>query len=142
MGETDSEHAFCLLLNAIAESGEADAASPRRLVKAIAPLVGRLAGLGEFNFMLSDGEHLMAHAHSRLHGLRRSCTHEGCRQRVVLLATAPLSDEKWVPITPGTLHVFAHGEEVARSKVSAPWTAAPRPRRSMKTESMTKELHA
>ena len=154
IGETDSEYAFCLLLDAIAQGGDAGAASPRRLVETIAPVVGRLAGLGEFNFMLSDGEHLVAHAHSRLHGLRRSCNQGGCRQRVVLLATSPLSDETWHPITPGSLLVFARGEEVARCAVSAPWKAPPRPQqamppgKSMNPEQstnkifMTKEMHA
>lgn len=131
IGETDSELAFCLLLDAIAQGGDAGAASPRALVETIAPVVGRLAGLGEFNFMLSNGAYLVAHAHSRLHELRRSCTQAGCRQRVVLLATSPLSDEMWHPIAPGSLLVFARGEEVARSTVSAPWKPASRPVKAM-----------
>ncbi|MAF50313.1 MAG: class II glutamine amidotransferase [Rhodospirillaceae bacterium] len=121
MGDTDSEYAFCLLLDAIAEHGDSACAfSPADFVTRIDRLVEQLAGFGEFNFMLSDGDHLTAPVHSRLHLLRRTCDQEDCQQEVVLLATSPLTDEPWVPLIPGSLYVFAHGTELARKAVSSP----------------------
>ncbi len=114
MGETDSEYAFCLLLDALATPVRADsgAFSVPELVARLGPLVERLADFGEFNFMLSDGDHMLAHAHTRLHVLHRTCDQEDCQQDVILLATSPLTDETWVSLVPGSLHVFVRGREV------------------------------
>ena len=87
-------------------------------MRTIGPLVNRLAELGEFNFVLGNGESLIAHAHTRLYALRRSCRKDGCRQTVVLLATSPLTGEPWVQLASGSIHVYANGQEcsaVARS---------------------------
>ncbi|MEY8828883.1 class II glutamine amidotransferase [Sedimentitalea sp. XS_ASV28] len=110
LGDTDSEHAFCLLLNRIAESGPGLSAG--ELLTTITPLISDLASLGEFNFMLSDGEHLIAHAHTHLHKLRRNCCGGDAAQEIVLFATKPLTDEPWQPLEPGSVHVFAEGKEV------------------------------
>lgn len=115
IGETDSERAFCLLLDVVAARCEETAPSAEEIATAIAPVVETLAGLGEFNFLLSDGAHLFAHAHTRLSAVERACDEAGCRQKVTLLATAPLTDEAWRPLT--GLHVFAAGDEV-----SGPWS--------------------
>jgi glutamine amidotransferase len=132
MGETDSEYAFCLLLDALAERarGECGTLSAPDLVARIAPLVERLAGFGEFNLMLSDGENVVAHAHTRLHLLHRTCDHEDCQQDVILLATSPLTDETWVPLIPGSLHVFVRGREVIPRARCSPSTAASEPHES------------
>ena len=113
LGETDSEYAFCVLLDAIAAShGQATGRpSAHAIVKTIAPLVNRMAELGELNFVLGNGESLIVHAHTRLHALRRTCGMDGCRRNVVLLATAPLTDEPWVQLAPGSIHVYEYGQE-------------------------------
>jgi len=115
LGETDSEHAFCLLLDAIAtlDAPARHPLSTHSVVERIRPVVERLARLGEFNFLLSDGASLIAHAHTRLHALRRTCTGECGRCEVVLLATSPLTDEPWTPLEPGSIHVYSMGMEVA-----------------------------
>ncbi|MDP3958993.1 MAG: class II glutamine amidotransferase [Pseudorhodobacter sp.] len=115
LGDTDSELAFCLMLDAIAAEG---APAPGKLtaveiIARIAPIVARLATLGEFNFFLSDGESLIVHAHTRLHLLARACTSCAGQVRVILLATLPLTDEPWVPLPPGSLHAYTGGREIA-----------------------------
>lgn len=72
-----------------------------------------LAELGELNFLMSDGVHLLVFANRRLHRVRRSCRERECDQEVVVLTTTPLTDEAWSPVELGRLHVFAAGREVA-----------------------------
>ena len=120
VGDTDSEYAFCLIMNAIARAslpGEARP-SPQKLLKIIRPIVEDLARLGEFNFILSDGENLYAHAHTKLHALRRTTGTSGRKQSVTLLATAPLTEEPWQALAPNSLRVYAGGNDI---------TPAPRP---------------
>lgn len=126
MGETDSEYAFCLLLDAVAgaEAGSGRGLDGADLAAALAPLITELAGLGEFNFMLSNGEFLVAFAHTRLHSLHRVCAQDGCAQELVLLATSPLTREPWLPLAPGSLRVFCRGREVARRDIEVASQAA------------------
>jgi glutamine amidotransferase len=113
LGDTDSEHAFCVLMDAIAAAHSIDQYIPSapKLVRTIQPVVDNLAELGEFNFLLGNGDCLIAHAHSRLYALRRSCQSGFCRQDVILLATVPLTEEPWEQLSPRTVHVYASGRE-------------------------------
>ncbi len=122
LGETDSEHAFCFLMDVMAASRGDASNGPSALaaVDTIRPLAVRLAGLGEFNFMLGNGDYLFVHAHTRLHELRRSCLKEGCMQEAVLLATVPLTDENWRPLAPDGIHVYANGREIPRPEQRKP----------------------
>ncbi len=131
LGDTDSELAFCLMLDAIAAAG-APVAGPlaaAEIIARISPLVARLADLGEFNFFLSDGASLIVHAHTRLHQLSRACTSCIGQLQVILLATLPLTDEPWAPLAPGSLHAFVRGHEIALQTPvfapAAPHTARP-----------------
>jgi glutamine amidotransferase len=111
LGETDSEYAFCLLLDAIVAASAAGGNTlvAVNLVEIIEPLVERLCAFGEFNFILSDGESLIVHAHTNLHALHRTCGIDNCAQKVVLLATSPLTDEPWVRLENGSIHVYSNG---------------------------------
>jgi|GEM_PF-4817116 len=60
---------------------------------------------------MSDGVHLLAFANTQLQQVNRTCVERGCEQRVVVLATSPLSDEPWSPLDLERLHVFAAGRE-------------------------------
>lgn len=111
IGETDSEYAFCLLLDRIARRRTIDG-----LVEAIREPVRRLAAMGEFNFMLSDGAQLIVHPHTKLFIARRACVESGCDQRVVLLATTPLTDEPWHALAREQLYVYRAGEELAHNR--------------------------
>jgi glutamine amidotransferase len=110
IGATDSEHAFCFLLNAITETGNRDKISEKELILMLNDPVQALEQLGEFNFLMSDGVHLIAFASTKLCYVQRNCMEHDCRQRVMLLATTPLTAEVWSPLIDGTLYVFAHGE--------------------------------
>lgn len=114
LGETDSELAFCVLLNAIARRVEKEGVlTPHTLVATIQPVVRRLVEFGEFNFILSDGEHIYVHAHTRLHVLNpnRSIQND---QRLVVLATEPLTDDRWQALRSDRIHVYRQGEDVVQ----------------------------
>jgi predicted glutamine amidotransferase len=127
VGNTDSEYAFCLIMNAIARAARPGEArpSPKKLLKTIRPIVDDLAGLGEFNFILSDGENLYVHAHTKLHALRRTIGTNGRKQSVTLLATAPLTAEPWQPLAPNSLRVYADGSDI--TPVPRPVSIRPTP---------------
>jgi predicted glutamine amidotransferase len=111
VGDTDSESAFCFLLETLAAVVPP---APRQISSgllggALRDAVAKLSHLGEFNFLLADGLHLVAHATGRLHMLQRPCRTEDCEEAAVLLATEPLSAEDWTPLERGSIHVFAAG---------------------------------
>ncbi|MDH4189395.1 MAG: class II glutamine amidotransferase [Betaproteobacteria bacterium] len=112
IGGTDSELAFCMLMDAIAcEHNAISRLEPGDIVAAITPLVRELRALGEFNFILSNGEHLFVHAHTRLHSLEAS--RKETRAAYVLLATQPLTREGWRPLQPGAIRVYRSGVATA-----------------------------
>jgi glutamine amidotransferase len=109
-GETDSEHAFCLVLEALAAChAGADAMQRAACVGTLAQAAHAVAAFGKFNFLLSDGERLYAYCHDRLHALERP----GGRQRAVAIATLPLSAESWSALQPGELRVYRAGTLIA-----------------------------
>ncbi|MCC7538392.1 MAG: class II glutamine amidotransferase [Deltaproteobacteria bacterium] len=112
LGETDSEHAFCFLLDRVANAGGDRVLEAGGLRAILRAPVTALSELGELNFLMSDGVHLLAFANTKLHVLPRACMERDCRQRVVLMATTPLTDEQWSPLATGKIHVFAAGQEV------------------------------
>ena len=70
-----------------------------------------IAAYGQFNFLMSDGEHLIAYGHDRLHSQQRM---EGGVQSVVI-ASAPLAgDEPWEAFEPGELRVYRDGQLLGR----------------------------
>ncbi len=112
IGETDSEHAFCFLLNQIAEASKDHWLEAEALAMVLhAPLLA-LSELGILNLLLSDGSHLLAFANTNLHQIQRVCMEHECNQRVILLATAPLTAESWVALPSAQLDIFVHGELV------------------------------
>jgi len=109
-GETDSELAFChLLSHATRHFRDAGAGWPAALA-AVSELIARH---GMFNFLLSDGEHLIAYGHDRLHYLET----EG----VALVATEPLGgDSGWTAFAPGELRIWRAGARVGRVATHPP----------------------
>lgn len=128
VGSTDSEYAFCWLLDQLEQSfgeGEPEDASavPRRL----AELGGEIGAEGSFNFLLGDGHRLFARCGTRLCYIIRQAPFGPAtlkdadiridfsavttpRDRVAVVATNPLTrDESWCHAKPGTLWVFADG---------------------------------
>ncbi|MBS4097459.1 MAG: class II glutamine amidotransferase [Sulfuricella sp.] len=111
-GETDSEYAFCHLLSHLAENSAADGAAPFAGLAAVSELV---AAHGKFNFLMSDGEHLIAYGHDRLHYLEQATPRES-----VMIATEPLSGgANWAPFRPGELRIYRQGRIVGRIPVNS-----------------------
>lgn len=111
MGSTDSELAFCYLMETMASQiGYGVEVTPARVVEAIEPVVVELTRYGEFNFILSNGEFLFVHAHTHLHELMQPASAADRLQKTVLLATAPLTDGDWQALSPGTIRIYRDGE--------------------------------
>lgn len=110
LGGTDSELAFCMLMDAVARSIPCGSAIlPGEVTAAIEPTVRELAAQGEFNFILSNGEYCFVHAHTRLYVLEQTLGTTIHPESRVLLATAPLTDEDWRPLAPGGIRIFRSG---------------------------------
>ncbi len=140
IGDTDSEYAFCHLMRELQRiwlTGRAPDLATRYAL--IAEFAALLRPLGPANFIYADGEYLFAHGHIRtqpgregfhppgLHWLCRSCSphhrpaaipgvgfeYQGPPQKAALIATIPLTDERWQPLGEGELAVFRDGERIA-----------------------------
>jgi glutamine amidotransferase len=126
VGSTDSELAFCWLLQELAKS-HAGVPSVDELTLTLAELVPQIARHGTFNFLLSNGQALWAHASTKLHYVLRqhpfTQVHlkdddvsvdlselNGPQDRLAIVVTEPLTtNEDWVAMAPGELRVFADG---------------------------------
>ncbi len=128
IGTTDSEVAFCRLLDALAPLWDAGAAPPiADRFEVVRRFAATLAELGPANFVYGDGEVLFTHAHRRtqqdkqirppglylLAGAAAPPPGAGVRiddgQRVALVASVPLSDEPWRPLDEGTVLALVNG---------------------------------
>jgi glutamine amidotransferase len=107
-GDTDSEHAFCVVLDRIASTFAVPAAPRGRgWFEALAGVAEMLASQGRFNFLMSDGEHLIAYGHDHLHG------RDGAG--IAVIATEALTEDPgWLAFEPGELRVYRRGELIAR----------------------------
>lgn len=127
VGDTDSEAAFCGLLEMLRQRHETepDLAALTASVRAWADAT---SARGTFNFLLSNGEVLFAHCSTRLSYIERRAPFTRAhlvdedvevdfselttpQDRVAVIATVPLTDnEQWHALAPGELAVFEHGE--------------------------------
>ncbi|MBY0579724.1 MAG: class II glutamine amidotransferase [Burkholderiales bacterium] len=115
-GETDSEYAFCHLLSHIARYFHAHCSSGITGTVGSFPTLATISELiashGKFNFLMSDGEYLMAYGHDRLHYLEQNRL-DSMNQSLtskVLIATEPLQgDEDWAPFEAGELRIYRSG---------------------------------
>ena len=140
VGETDSEFAFCCLLERIGKLWDGATENPPsvdRRLEIVADFAAWLRPLGPFNFVYSDGDALFVHAHRRiqsdgevrppgLHLLVRSCNEQAADlsksgvmlapldQELALVASVPLTDEQWEPIGEGVVIALTQGIVWAR----------------------------
>lgn len=140
LGSTDSEYAFCALLQEMAALWhEAGGVPPlaARLTR-IAAFAAMLRGFGPANFLYGDSHTLFVHSHRRhrddgtmtspglhLYGLAASegeagiagggisVTSDAPRQRSLVLASVPLTGQGWSPVPEGTVLALESGEIVA-----------------------------
>jgi predicted glutamine amidotransferase len=129
VGDTDSEHAFCWLLQELAKN-HARMPSIPDLTQTLAELTPQIARHGTFNFLLSQGEALWAHCSTRLHYVLRRHPFAAAQlqdaeltvdfanlttpqDRVAVVVTEPLTcNEDWVALRPGELAVFVDGDRL------------------------------
>ena len=130
VGETDSERAFCWLMQELAKA-HASVPTIAELTVTLRELAPIAAAHGTFNFVLSNGQALWAHCSTHLHHLVRqhpfapaSLQDEeltvdfteltSVHDRVAIVVTEPLTrDEPWQAFAPGELRVFVGGQWTA-----------------------------
>jgi len=138
IGETDSEQAFCLLLQELWSHADYFHWPLPRRMSFFSKWLHKLRGLGPANILFSDSEYLFAHAHKRrqkdgeikppgLWVLQRECDEpsavegfviENDTQSVTLVASVPLTEEDWVPLAEGDLIAVREGKIHARMPAS------------------------
>lgn len=130
VGLTDSERAFCWLLQEMRRTFGDTPPQEQELFELLHHLTLAIAQYGEFNFLLSNGDALFAHASTRLSFIVRKAPFSEAHlkdqdvsidfsdvttpnDRVAVIATLPLTDnEHWESMPPGTLWLFSEGEPV------------------------------
>ena len=130
VGDTDSEIAFCWLMQELAKA-HAGVPTVQELTRTLHELLPVPAAHGSFNLLLSNGQALFAHASTKLHWLVRQHPFGAAtladddlsvdfgaltspQDRVAVIATEPLTtDEAWTAMAPGTLQVFVDGTPFA-----------------------------
>lgn len=144
IGTTDSEHAFCYMLEALHSSFPEYPKRPRALWEAVASIGASIGDDGTFNFLLGDSRHLFARCGTRLcHIVRKApfglakladddvhidfSTVTTPHDRVAIIATTPLTtNESWNHGSPGELWVFDGG--LLRATLPSPGKADRQPR--------------
>jgi glutamine amidotransferase len=137
VGTTDSEHAFCWMLEELRSAWQ-EPPRPAALQDAIVDLCAALDRLGTYNMLLSDSRSLYGFCSTRLAYVTRRhpfghatlvdddlsidfARHTAPSDIVTVVATRPLTrDEVWTEQSPGTLLTLRDGigkidEAVARS---------------------------
>jgi glutamine amidotransferase len=136
VGESDSEVAFCQLLQRLADSDPVEAMTLRSLserIDRVAAFARSIRKRGPANFLYADSDVLFVHADRRTHPetkqplpglylLSRNCheavpdlsesgvTLKTARQALTLVASEPLTGEAWRPLDEGELLVIANGD--------------------------------
>jgi predicted glutamine amidotransferase len=135
VGATDSERAFCWIMQELAKS-HADVPTVAELTLTLRELAACIAPHGTFNFLLSNGQALWAHASTRpdsqrLYYVERKhpfahatlsdedvsvnfADHTSVSDKVAVVVSAPLTtNETWNAFAPGDLLVFEDGALLA-----------------------------
>lgn len=143
VGDTDSEQAFCALLERLAPLWEEGVPSMDDRSFAVRSFASDLRALGPANFIYTDGDVIFAHGHRRTQGggdIRPPGLHMLCRtgttttnapplagvaieptdHEVALVASVPLSTEHWEPLVEGEIIVLREGRMVRRISVGTP----------------------
>lgn len=136
LGDTDSEYAFCVLLERLRSLWRRGGVPglPER-ARIVSRFAAEARSLGPANFIYADGDALFMHGHRRFHGDRDGPRPPGlhvlcrkCRgtptsqteQHVVLAASVPLTNEPgWRALEEGQLLVAREGQLVASERESA-----------------------
>lgn len=127
MGKTDSERAFCSILETLRQRFPDGKPPLEQLYLVLKEITESLAEKGVFNYLLSDGEHFFTYCSTKLSYIVRQAPFAAAHlvdedvtvdfqelttpsDRVAVIATIPLTDnEVWTQIKPGELLVFQDG---------------------------------
>ena len=127
VGTTDSEYAFCWLMDNIRQRYPKPPQRPSTLWRYIRSLCDALRELGVFNMLLSDGRDLGCYCSTKLCWITRKAPFTSASLKdtdvtvdfhqettpndvVTVIATAPLTDdETWVFMKAGEIEVFRQG---------------------------------
>ncbi|QSX31594.1 class II glutamine amidotransferase [Shewanella cyperi] len=129
VGDTDSELAFCWLLEQLVKRfGDTPPEDMQSVFRYAAALAEQIRTLGVFNMILTDGEHLLCFCSNNLCHITRRAPFGKAKlidtdvvidfdkettpkDVVTVIATRPLTDnEAWQLMTPGQWKLFARGE--------------------------------
>ena len=131
VGNTDSERAFCYILEQL-RSRFPERPDEAALFAALAELTAEIRQYGLFNFMLSNGDYLFAHASTLLHYIVRKAPFGEAHlldddvkvdfaavttphDKVAVIATLPLTvNEQWLQLAVNELVMFHEGDIVRR----------------------------
>jgi glutamine amidotransferase len=127
VGETDSEKAFCFILEALRQTFPKSKPPLQNLHAALKEITATLASQGIFNYLLSDGDSFFIHCSTDLSYIIRQAPFAAAHlidqdltvdfrelttpsDRVAIIATIPLTDnETWTKLQPGELLAFQDG---------------------------------
>ena len=130
VGTTDSELAFCCILEAMCEAFPAGMPEVVPLARLLRDLNDQMSRHGNFNYLLSNGSLLFAHCADRLSYIVREAPFTTAHlldedvevdfsqvttpdDRVAVIATAPLTDnEPWEALASGELAAFQDGRRI------------------------------
>ncbi|WP_413585098.1 class II glutamine amidotransferase [Bdellovibrio sp. HCB274] len=128
VGSTDSEKAFCWIMQGLQKKFGDVFPNQEDLFSTIHELTLQICPYGEFNFLLTNGDYLAAHASTNLTYIVRQAPFLTAElkdedvkvdfnsvttplDRVAIIATTPLTNnEKWIPMKPGSLWIFRDGQ--------------------------------
>lgn len=128
IGNTDSERAYCHVLDGLRAEFRDYPSRPSDLHQAVADMAKRVGRTGTFNFLMSDSQHLFARCATKLAYIIRKAPFGRARlsdddvtvdfaelttpnDRVAIVSTVPLTcDEAWTIGEPGDLWVFRGGK--------------------------------
>ena len=136
VGNTDSELAFCWLLEQVKKRFPSKPANMATVFRFVASQCTELRKLGVFNMLLTDGVYVLAFCTNNLHWITRRAPFGKAtlidsdwvidfkkettpNDVVTVVATQPLTqDEAWHKMSPGEFVLFKYGERVSGKVLS------------------------
>lgn len=133
-GETDSEHAFCYILQRLKDENIKQ--WDKNSFQLLKEIFLEINEIGRFNCLMSDGEYLFSYfdniGYNGLFYVQREAPFQRVRlkdedyeidlaeqkapnQKGYIIATLPLTNENWRGFNPGSLMIFKDGEIVFES---------------------------
>lgn len=121
IGESDSELAFCIIMEEMRKIGKE--ATDREIINKLNEIAGRIAEYGSFNFLLSEGEKMYAYRKGNtLYYVERKPPYteaikseskevellmKPVEEKAVVVATVPLTkNEQWIKMEEKRIYAF------------------------------------